>query len=144
MSRSRGRVVAAGGLAAAILLITAGVALRPSASADPGGPMTIEIRIHYSHYDPSSLSVPVGRPVHFVIHNDDPIDHEWIEGNAVVQQIHRVGTELRHGARPTELSIPALSTVETTVTFATAGSEYYICHLPGHEAYGMVGTIDIR
>src|SRR5205823_5427796 len=85
MSRLRGRIVAAGGVAAAILLIVAAIALRPAASADPGGPITVEIRIHYSHYDPSSLSVPVGRPVHFVIHNDDPIDHEWIEGNAAVQ-----------------------------------------------------------
>ena len=144
MRTSRGRIVAAGGLAAAILLIVAGVALRQPASADPGGPVTIEIRIRYSHYAPASLSVPLGRPIHFVIHNDDPIDHEWIEGNAAVQQVHRVGTELRHGARPTELTIPALSTVETTVTFATAGSEFYICHLPGHEAYGMVGLLDIR
>jgi uncharacterized cupredoxin-like copper-binding protein len=144
MSRLGGRIVAAGGLAAAMLLVVAASALRPAASADPAGPITIEIRIHYSHYDPSSLSVPVGQPILFVIHNDDPIDHEWIEGNAAVQQVHRVGTELRHGARPTELSIPALSTVETTVTFSTTGSEYYICHLPGHEAYGMVGVLDIR
>ena len=76
--------------------------------------------------------------------DDRPNLFVWIEGNAAVQQIHRVGTELRHAARPTELSIPALSTVETTVTFPTAGSEYYICHLPGHEAYGMVGVLDIR
>jgi uncharacterized cupredoxin-like copper-binding protein len=144
VTRARGRIAAAGLLAAAVLLVTAAIALRPAASADSGGPLTIEIDIHYSHYDPSSLSVPLGRPVRFVIHNDDPIDHEWIEGNAAVQQIHRVGTELRHAARPTELSIPALSTIETTVTFRTAGSEYYICHLPGHEAYGMVGTLDIK
>jgi uncharacterized cupredoxin-like copper-binding protein len=29
----------------------------------------------------------------------------------------------------------------TTVTFTKPGTYLYICHLPGHEAYGMVGTL---
>ncbi len=29
------------------------------------------------------------------------------------------------------------------MTFDAAGSELFICHLPGHEAYGMVGTVTI-
>ena len=133
-------------IAAAALVLAAlavvGLVLTPRASSS--GPLTIEIRIHYSHYEPSRLSVPAGQPVTFVIHNDDPIDHEWIVGNAAVHAAHRTGTELRHAARPTEVSIPALGSVTTTVTFPTAGSEFYICHLPGHEAYGMVGLLDIR
>jgi malic enzyme len=32
----------------------------------------------------------------------------------------------------------------TTVTFATPGTYLYICHLPGHEAYGMVGTVVVE
>ena len=27
------------------------------------------------------------------------------------------------------------------MTFGSPGTYSYICHLPGHEAYGMVGTI---
>jgi uncharacterized cupredoxin-like copper-binding protein len=42
------------------------------------------------------------------------------------------------------VSIAAGQTVETVVTFAVPGTLLYICHLPGHEAYGMVGTLDIR
>ena len=34
-------------------------------------------------------------------------------------------------------------TYGTTVTFPASGSELYICHLPGHEAYGMVGVATI-
>jgi len=30
-----------------------------------------------------------------------------------------------------------------TVTFPSTGSLQFICHLPGHEAYGMVGTVTI-
>ena len=107
-------------------------------------PTRIEIRIHYSHFTPSTIQVPAGRPVTFVVVNDDPIDHEWIVGDDAVQQRHRTGTEMRHDSRPTEISIPALSTRETTITFAEPVVWRYICHLPGHEAYGMVGTLVVR
>jgi uncharacterized cupredoxin-like copper-binding protein len=33
--------------------------------------------------------------------------------------------------------------VTTTITFDEAGGLDYICHLPGHEAYGMVGTLTV-
>ncbi len=36
-----------------------------------------------------------------------------------------------HGARPTEVSIPAGTTVTTTVAFDQPGDYLYICHLPG-------------
>ena len=80
-------------------------------------------------------------PVTFVLVNEDPIDHEWIIGDAAFHERHRTGTEAHHGARPNEMSIPALETVRTTITFDEPGTLQYICHLPGHEAYGMVGTL---
>ena len=121
------------------LLLIAGLA----AGCGGPGPMRVEIRIHYSHYEPSAVSVPYGVPITFVIINEDPIDHEWLLGDAAFQQRHRTGTEKKHGARPNELSIPPLREVETTLTFAKPGTLQYICHLPGHEAYGMVGTLTI-
>ncbi len=124
----------------AVLAIVAGVAL---AARGPALPTTIEIDIHYSHFTPSAVTVPLGVPVTFTLVNDDPIDHEWIVGNAAVQAVHRVGTELLHPSRPTELGIPALSTRTTTITFYRPAGLLYICHLPGHEAYGMVGTVTI-
>ena len=132
-----GSLVLVGSLALVAFATVAG-----AGSAD--GPMRIEIRIHYSHFTPSMIQVPAGRPVTFVISNDDPIDHEWIVGDDAVQERHRTGTEMRHDSRPTEISIPALSTRETTITFADPVVWRYICHLPGHEAYGMVGTLVVR
>jgi uncharacterized cupredoxin-like copper-binding protein len=103
----------------------------------------IQITIHYSHYDPSRLTVPHGVPVTFVIVNSDPIDHEWIVGDAALQQRHRAGTEPVHNARPTEITIPALMTRETTIVFDKPGLLQYICHLPRHEDYGMVGWLTV-
>ena len=122
------------------LLLLAGLAVGCTSSASPE---RVEIRIHYSHFDPSELTVPHGVAVTFVLINEDPIDHEWLIGDAAFHERHRTGTEAHHGARPNEMSVPARSSVETTLTFALPGKLQYICHLPGHEAYGMVGTLTI-
>ncbi len=125
------------------ILVATLTAVGANAVAHANDPLVVEITIHYSHYDPSAVTVPVGRAVTFVITNTDPIDHEWIVGDAALHERHRTGTEPVHNARPTEITIPALSQRRTTVTFPTAGALQYICHLPGHEAYGMVGTVTI-
>jgi len=126
-------------LAAIIVWAVGGAVLRTSGSE----PLRVEITIHFSHYAPAAFRVPAGRPVEIVLRNTDPIDHEWIVGDAALHARHRTGTEPYHASRPTEVTIPALSTITTVVTFASPGSLQYICHLPGHEAYGMVGTVTI-
>jgi uncharacterized cupredoxin-like copper-binding protein len=141
VQRNRARLVLAGLTSLAMLFTIAAVVL---AASRPQPSTSIEIVIHYSHFEPSSVLVPVGVPVTFTIRNDDPIDHEWIVGDAAVQQRHRVGTEVVHDTLPTEQMVPAGQTVVTTITFAQTGSLQFICHLPGHEAYGMVGLVTIR
>ena len=135
-----GRTAIGLGLGLAIAVLT-GIAA--NAVARSNDPIEIPITIHYSHFEPASVTVPVGRPVIFVITNTDPIDHEWIVGDAATHERHRAGTEPVHDARPTEISIPAGTQKRTTITFTTAGSQQFICHLPGHEQYGMVGTVEI-
>ena len=44
--------------------------------------------------------MPAGVPVTIVLRNDDPIDHEWIVGDAAVHERHRTGTEPVHGVAP--------------------------------------------
>jgi len=125
------------------LVLAALTALGANVVARSNDPLVVQITIHYSHFDPSAVTVPVGRPVTFVITNTDSIDHEWIVGDAALHERHRTGTEPVHNSRPTEITIPALSQRRTTVIFPSAGALQYICHLPGHEAYGMVGTVTI-
>jgi len=137
--RRPGRLALVGGIALALGLAGIAAAWVRAPGLDDG--RHIEISIHYSHFSPTWVRVPLGVPVTVVLHNEDPIDHEWIVGDAAVHERHRTGTEPVHASRPTEVSIPAGATRVTTITFQASGSQLYICHLPGHEAYGMVGTL---
>jgi len=128
-------------LALAMLVVAGLVACRPAQAEDRM--RIVEVTIHYSRFDPSTLSFEPGTTVRFEIRNTDPIDHEFILGDEEVQAIHERGTEAHHGARPGEISIPAGTTRITTYTFAEAGRLIFGCHLPGHYAYGMRGTVTV-
>jgi uncharacterized cupredoxin-like copper-binding protein len=125
----------------AVVLGLASVACLAAAGGD--GVRTVHVRIGYSAFVPDVIRVEPGETVRFVVRNDDPIDHEFLIGDETVQHVHEVGTEGHHGARPGEISVPAGQTVATTYTFGGAGSTLFGCHLPGHYAYGMRGTIQI-
>ncbi|MGH2417889.1 MAG: cupredoxin domain-containing protein [Candidatus Limnocylindria bacterium] len=125
-------------MAAALLLaVTAVAGCAPSAQ-------TITITIHYSAFEPSQLTVPADVPITFVLVNEDPIDHEWLIGDEAFHDAHRTGTHASHDSVPTEVSVPALETIETTITFEEPGMLAYICHLPAHESYGMVGALTVE
>jgi uncharacterized cupredoxin-like copper-binding protein len=139
----RRRLAVVGGVLVAMVAMGAGAVALASGTDDP--PTTdVEIVVRYSHFEPAQISVPVGVPVTITIRNTDPIDHEWIVGDEAVHAMHRTGTELLHPTRPTEAMIRAGETRTTVVTFEASGRLQFICHLPAHEAYGMVGTFTIR
>ena len=104
---------------------------------------SMEIQIRYSRFVPAQVTVPAGVPVTFVLRNDDPIDHEWLVGDEEMHAVHRTGTEPIHGDIPTEVFVPALETRRTIVTFDEPGQLRFICHLPGHESYGMTGLLTV-
>jgi uncharacterized cupredoxin-like copper-binding protein len=124
-------------------LVLVALAASACASAEDAAPLVMHIRIHYSKFEPATVEIPAGRPVTFVIRNDDPIDHEWLVGDASFHARHRTGTEPVHGDRPDEVSVAANTTKSTTLTFA-AGSYLFICHFPLHEQYGMVGIVSAK
>jgi len=136
----RRRLGAVAGALALTGVLAAGAVAVAAGTGDPTS-TSIEIVIRYSHFEPSQLSVPVGVPVTIVLRNEDPIDHEWILGDEAVHERHRTGTEPVHAARPTEVTIPAGEMRRTTIVVDAAGTLTYVCHLPGHEAYGMVGVL---
>lgn len=125
------------------LVLLAGVLLAGCASAAADLPTEVTIAFRYSKFAPAAITVPAGVPVTFTLRNDDPIGHEWIVGPAALHAKHRVGTEPYHEGRTAEISIPPFASRTTTITFEP-GSYEFICHLPGHEAYGMKGLLTVR
>jgi len=139
--RRPGRLALVGGIALSLGLagIAAAWVRAPGLHDGPPG-----IVMRYSAFSTTELVATAGVPVTIVLVNGDPIDHEWLVGDEAFHERHRSGTETHHGARPTEVSVPAGTTVTTTITFRAPGEYPFICHLPGHEAYGMVGTLVVR
>ena len=119
------------------------VAFLAAAPACRQGIRTVEITVEHSRFDPAVIDAAPGETVRFVIRNQDPIDHEFIVGSQAVQDRHETGTEAHHGAVPGEVSVPAGKQASTTFTFRAPGSLPFGCHLPGHWAYGMRGTVHI-
>jgi uncharacterized cupredoxin-like copper-binding protein len=113
------------------------------------GTVTVHLTIHHSRFltdSGAALRVHTGTTVRFVIDNRDPIGHEFIVGDDGVHRRHEAGTEPVHPPRPGEVSVPALSTAETTFQFTGstgAGDVLYACHLPGHFRYGMSGVVEV-
>ena len=130
-------------LGLAALLLAASLAAGRAPEPTPSRIRTVPITIHFSRFDPASIDAAAGETVRFVIRNTDPIDHEFILGDEQVQAIHERGTEAVHPPRPGEVSVPAGATVETTYTFRAPGALTYGCHVPGHFAYGMLGTVTV-
>lgn len=142
MSRPVPRAVL-GGILVAALAAVAGAAALPSAADRSLAPPEILIEIRYSRFIPGHITVPVGVPVTIRLRNEDPIDHEWIVGDAAMHAFHRTSSDGVHPNVPTEVVVPAMSERITTITFQAPGDLAYICHLPGHEAYGMVGRVTV-
>ena len=125
-------------------VLAAGLAFTGCAGGH-GTERTVELTVHHSKFSVEELQVRPGETVRFVLRNTDPIPHELIVGDQSVQDIHELGTEAHHAERPGEVSVAPGSTAVTTYRFGKAGGTLLFgCHLPGHWAYGMRGTITVR
>jgi uncharacterized cupredoxin-like copper-binding protein len=127
-------------LAAALLALVTGCAAHAAAPRS----REVRVRIELSRFVPSVIDVRAGATVRFVVANTDPIDHEFIVGDAAVHARHERGTEAAHGAVPGEVSVPAETTASTTFRFDAPGEWVFACHLPGHFGYGMRGVVRVR
>lgn len=117
----------------------------PGTEQDVQGPgvVRVEVGIENSRFDLEPLRVQEGTLVEFVVTNDDPIDHELVVGDDEVHARHANGSERRHPPVPGEVSVAPGDRALTFYEFTDAGTIVYACHLPGHVAYGMQGTIEV-
>ena len=108
------------------------------------GLVTVNVDIHYSKFSISTLHVHRGTVVRFLVHNTDPIHHEFILGPPDVQLRHELGKDATHPPVPGEVSIAPDDTGETFYRFDQPGRLEFACHLPGHLAYGMKGWVVVE
>ena len=136
-------LVGAAAVAAAALAAVAAAGHLPGGA----GERTVVVRMHHSRFQPAEVRVAPGERVRFVLRNGDPIDHEFILGDAIVQARHERGRQRQHhGDVPGERSVPAGQEAATTYAFPAAlegGTLEFAWHLPGHYAYGMHGTVRV-
>jgi uncharacterized cupredoxin-like copper-binding protein len=128
--------------------IVVGYAIDEPASAgssDVVGPglVTVDVGVHYSEFSIDSLRVYEGTLVRFVVHNDDPINHELIVGGPGVHARHKVGSEKSHPPVPGEVSVGPDATVLTIYEFDEVGKVEFACHLAGHYEFGMHGIVEV-
>ena len=146
MRRRRWGVALALALAGAAATTGTGLALEASgteAAAVGPGLVTVEVGIEHSRYDLGTLRVAEGTTLELVVRNDDPIDHELIVGTPAVHRAHATGEERSHPPVPGEVSVAPGQVASTYYELTDVGSVAYACHLPGHVAYGMEGTIEV-
>jgi uncharacterized cupredoxin-like copper-binding protein len=127
--------------AAILVLVVGSVAAFAVADRDPDAVRTVHVRIHLSRFEPGAFVFAPGDRVRFVVHNADPIPHEFILGDRTVQLLHERGTEAYHPPRPGEMTMAPGDTMTTTYAFEEPGRLTLGCHLPGHYAYGMQAPV---
>lgn len=127
----------------ALLLAAVAASLLLAGCGGTASSASATLAIRFSKFDQQRMTAVAGVPITITLRNDDPIAHEWLVGDDAMHERHRIGTEPVHNQIPAEVTIPALSSRVTTVVFDEPGDYRYICHLPGHEAYGMAGTLHV-
>jgi Cu+-exporting ATPase len=99
-------------------------------------------------FNPASIDVREGETIAFTITNGGSIDHEFVIGDAAVQSEH----EAEMGGGMGEMDedegnavlVPAGKTATLIYTFDQPGTLFYGCHVAGHYAAGMEGTITVQ
>jgi uncharacterized cupredoxin-like copper-binding protein len=135
------------GLVAAVVTAALGYGVDSLGADEPAalgpGVVTVTMDIEHSRFDVDHLDVRQGTTVRFVVRNHDPIDHELVVGDDAVHARHASGNEAFHPPVPGEVSVGAGETALTFYEFDDVGTFEFVCHLPRHAEYGMVGTVRV-
>jgi len=130
---------------------------RPAPAWATGAPVRVVMNDRF-RYQPASIMVQAGRRVTFAVHNAGKLPHEFILGDRATQLDHErqmqaapPGTGHTHAHAPDPVaasssgtgavSVPPGETRRLAWTFDKPGTVLYGCHVLGHWAAGMKGTI---
>jgi len=119
-----------------------------SSAASDARPITRTIAVTTTdtlRFNPDQIDVRAGETVAFEITNSGAPPHEFFIGTAAQQQAHEA--EMSSGAAMMDethaVDVPAGGAARLVYTFDQPGTLEYGCHVAGHYAAGMRGTITI-
>lgn len=125
-------------------------ARKPGPAWATGAPVRVVMNDHF-RYRPSAIMVRAGRRVTFAVTNAGKLPHEFTLGDRATQLDHEREMRLMpamgghvhtHGsAGGGTLTVPPGQTRRLSWTFDEPGLVLYGCHVLGHWAAGMRGTI---
>lgn len=122
----------------------------PSIAGQPGDPGAVEQTIAISATDvkfsPTMLIVRSGETVKFVITNYGKLPHEFMIGDKAEQQEHEKEMQSMQGMGHADSNAVSIGPGETKVLVWKFGKDAVLefgCHVPGHYAAGMLGTIHV-
>jgi uncharacterized cupredoxin-like copper-binding protein len=130
----------------------AGPARKPGPTWATGAPVRVMMNDRF-RYRPDAIMVRAGRRVTFAVTNLGQLPHEFVLGDRATQLAHERQMEAAsgdhahsHGGGHTApssggLTVPPGQTRQLTWTFDEPGIVLYGCHVLGHWAAGMRGTI---
>lgn len=124
-----------------------------SAFGEPGDPdaadRTIQIVVFDTlSFQPEEISVATGEIVLFEVTNDGNLQHEFVIGDDAFQNEHEMemagmGDDMMLGDQSNAVGLEPGETKTLAWMFSNPGTFKYGCHVPGHYASGMVGTITV-
>ncbi|MEX0985274.1 MAG: plastocyanin/azurin family copper-binding protein [Actinomycetota bacterium] len=115
----------------------------------PGDPTSVDRTVDVGlldslAFDPSSMHAETGETIRFRVTNTGEVDHEFVLGDEATQGAHaaQMGSDgSMHMDESNLLTVEPGETRSLLWTFAEPGTVLYGCHVPGHYAGGMVGSI---
>ena len=119
-----------------------------SSIGEPGDPGDADRKIEVKttenlKFDPATVEVAAGETITFVVTNDTGTAHEFVLGDEAYQDSHGDAMDdMEHEGNAVTLDPGDAG--EVTWTFSEAGEVIYACHVAGHYATGMKGTISVE
>jgi uncharacterized cupredoxin-like copper-binding protein len=114
----------------------------PTATPDDGA-LVVEVSLLDSlQIKPSKISVPAGKPIRFVIHNEGALEHDFFIGSDREQRQRESGQGEPGPDR--YVAVPPGETATLLYVFPSPGKTIAGCVIPGHYSAGMKANITIE
>jgi uncharacterized cupredoxin-like copper-binding protein len=137
--------LAIGAAALAFARTEPAMGMNMTATTTPAADRTVTVTTTDAlHFAPEAMNVRAGETVAFEISNPGVVPHEFVIGDVAEQEAHeRAMTSGPMSSEPNAVAVPPGQTVQLVYTFDRAGTLEYACHVAGHYAAGMRGTITV-